>query len=72
MTVTTSGYPVPSIGATGLPAGFSLTDNGNGTATISGTPTASEIGTNTVDLSAVNVAGSATQDLSLSIGQLPR
>ena len=71
MTVTTSGYPVPSIGATGLPAGFSLTDNGNGTATISGTPTASEIGTNTVDLSAVNVAGSATQDLSLSIGQLP-
>ena len=71
MTVSTTGYPTPSIGASGLPTGFTLVDNGNGTATISGTPTASEIGTYTVDLTAVNVAGTATQDLSLSVGQPP-
>jgi len=38
-TVTTSGSPAPSIGWSGtLPQGISLKDNGNGTATISGSP----------------------------------
>ena len=38
-TVTTTGYPAPTITETGaLPAGLTFTDNGNGTATISGTP----------------------------------
>jgi len=38
-TVTTTGSPVPSITEKGkLPKGLTFTDNGNGTATISGTP----------------------------------
>ncbi len=38
-TVTTSGFPDPMISETGtLPAGVTFVDNGNGTATLSGTP----------------------------------
>lgn len=37
--VTTAGHPLPSLGSTGtLPGGVTFTDNGNGTATISGAP----------------------------------
>ena len=40
-TVTTSGTPTPSISKTGtLPSGVTFTDNGNGTATLAGTPAA--------------------------------
>jgi hypothetical protein len=40
-TVTTSGNPTPSIAETAiLPAGITFVDNGNGTATLSGTPSA--------------------------------
>jgi hypothetical protein len=38
-TVETTGYPTADISASGLPAGLTLTDNGDGTAIISGTPT---------------------------------
>ncbi|KAA1421815.1 hypothetical protein F0U44_05975 [Nocardioides humilatus] len=38
--VTTSGTPVPILSATGLPAGVTFTDNGNGTGTIAGTSSA--------------------------------
>ncbi len=65
--VTTTGYPAPSIGESGLPSGFALVDNGNGTATISGTATMSEVGTYTVDLTAVNGTASASQALALTI-----
>ena len=38
-TVTTTGFPVASLSETGaLPAGVTLTDNGDGTATLGGTP----------------------------------
>jgi hypothetical protein len=43
-TITTSGYPAPSLSispAGSLPSGLSFVNNGNGTATISGTPTTS-------------------------------
>jgi hypothetical protein len=40
-TVDTTGAPTPAITESGaLPAGLSLTDNGNGTATLAGTSTA--------------------------------
>jgi len=40
-TVTTTGYPTPALTRTGtLPTGVSFADNGNGTATINGTPAA--------------------------------
>ena len=72
-TVTTSGYPAPSIGATGLPAGLSFVDNGNGTATISVAPGASATGTYTVNLTATNLGGSTGQALTLDItaGEAP-
>jgi subtilase family serine protease len=39
-TVTTAGYPAPALSRTGsLPNGVNFTDNGNGTGTLSGTPT---------------------------------
>ena len=66
-TVTTAGYPAPSIGGSGLPAGITLTDNGNGTATIAGTAATSEVGTYTVDLSAVNGTGPTSQVLTLTV-----
>jgi hypothetical protein len=37
-TVSATGLPTPTLKATGLPAGLSLIDNGNGTATLTGTP----------------------------------
>jgi hypothetical protein len=65
-TVTTSGYPAATIGESGaLPAGLTFTDNGNGTATIAGTPTAS--GTTAVPLTAVNAYGTASQTLSITV-----
>lgn len=43
-TITTAGYPMPALSETGgLPPGVSFTDNGNGTATLSGIPTAGGI-----------------------------
>jgi hypothetical protein len=68
-TVTTTGYPAPSIAASGLPASgdFTFTDNGNGTATISGTPTSADIGNASVGITATNTYGSTTQTLALSV-----
>ncbi len=65
-TVTTSAAPAPSLTETGaLPSGMAFTDNGNGTATISGTPTTS--GTFSVTLQASNADGTATQILTLQV-----
>ena len=68
LSVTTTGYPPPAITATGtLPAGLSLRDNGNGTATIIGTPAAGSAGSYTIGLKAVNFVGTASQNLALSV-----
>jgi hypothetical protein len=65
-TVKTSGYPVPAITKTGtLPRGVAFADKGNGTATISGTPTAS--GTFTLALTAKNSLRTATQTLTIRV-----
>ncbi len=64
--VTTIGFPEPALTASTLPAGLSFTDNGNGTATISGTPQPGSQGKNTVTITASNGIGkSATQTLTL-------
>ena len=56
-TVTTTGYPAPTITETGaLPAGLSFVDNGNGTATISGTA-ALDGHLDPVTISATNASG---------------
>jgi hypothetical protein len=71
-TVTTTGYPVPKISKTGqLPPGIHLADNGDGTATISGTPIKTAMGPYTVTLTAKSRAGTVTQSFTLTITRAP-
>ncbi|MDA8297254.1 MAG: hypothetical protein M0004_11835 [Actinomycetota bacterium] len=65
-TVSASGVPTPVLSESGaLPAGLGFVDNGNGTATISGTPT--NQASSVLTLSATNSAGSATQRLTITV-----
>lgn len=69
ITITTAGFPqVSSITLTSgiLPAGMSLVYNGNGTATLSGTPT-SAVGAVPLQFTATNTAGTATQNFTLTV-----
>ena len=72
LTVSTSGYPVATLGETGgLPTGVTFTDNGNGTATLSGTPTGAP-GPYTLTLTASNgVAPNAQQTYTLDVDAAP-
>ncbi|GAB3399753.1 hypothetical protein GCM10027515_06600 [Schumannella luteola] len=67
-TITTTGYPAAAITRTAgaLPAGLTFTDNGDGTATLAGTPTAS--GSVTLSLTADNGSASpAAQQLAVTV-----
>ena len=68
-TVKAGGYPAPSWGESGLPPGVTFTDNKDGTATLSGTP--STPGTYPVPLMATNAYGSAQQTLTITVSQAP-
>lgn len=72
-TVTTTGYPTASITEAGaLPNGLTFVDNGDGTATLSGTPLAGSGGTYPLSLTAANgVNPDASQTLTVSVGQPP-
>jgi hypothetical protein len=72
-TVTTSGSPTPSVSEYGnLPPGMVFISNGNGTATIAGTPPASASGTFPVTITASNGVGSpATQTLVMTLSIAP-
>jgi hypothetical protein len=67
--VTTTGFPAPSLSEAGiLPAGVTLTDNGDGTATLGGTPAAGTTGTYSFTIRASNGVGSnATQAFTLTV-----
>ncbi len=69
--VTTTGYPVPAISKTGtVPPGMTFVDNGNGTATLAGTPTTG--GAYSLNLTANNgVNPNATQTLNITVTQAP-
>ncbi len=70
LTIKTTGFPAPAISSGTLPAGLSLTDNHNGTATISGTATVS--GSFNVTITASNGIGTnATQPLALTLATPP-
>ncbi|HUY96392.1 MAG TPA: putative Ig domain-containing protein, partial [Verrucomicrobiae bacterium] len=73
VTVTTTGYPTPSLSknAQALPAGISFTDNGNGTATIGGTPAST--GTYSFVITATNTydPSGVTQAFTLTVGSAP-
>jgi hypothetical protein len=65
-TVTTRGFPAPSLTETGpLPAGVTFTDNGDGTATISGIPAAG--GSYPILITATNAFGDASQSLTVKV-----
>ncbi|MGH9018503.1 MAG: Kelch repeat-containing protein, partial [Acidimicrobiales bacterium] len=66
-TVTTTGSPAPALTATGLPRWLVLTDNGNGTATLSATRV--RRGKHKIVLTATNSGGSATQTFVLTVGK---
>ena len=71
-TVTTTGYPAPSLGETGtLPTGVTFVNNGNGTATLAGTPAAATGGVYPITITAVNGTGTTTQSFSLTVDQAP-
>ena len=69
--ITTTGSPTPKITESGtLPAGLTFTDNGNGTALLSGTPTAT--GTVNLTITASNgISPDATQTMTVMVGQAP-
>ncbi len=71
-TVTASGYPPPTLTRSGtLPAGITFVDHGDGTATLSGTPSGPS-GSYSLGFSATNAVGtSAPQSFTLIVGQAP-
>jgi FG-GAP-like repeat/RTX calcium-binding nonapeptide repeat (4 copies)/Putative Ig domain len=68
-TIATSGFPAATLGETGaLPAGLTFTPNGNGTATISGTPQTTAQGTYSLTINATNgISPDAAQTFTLSV-----
>ncbi|HVX13888.1 MAG TPA: DUF4214 domain-containing protein [Pirellulales bacterium] len=69
-TVTTVGSPTPVLSESGvLPSDIKFVDNGNGTATLSGTPSLADFGVYTVTVTAHNGVGNdATQSFTLTVG----
>ena len=72
LAITATGNPPPVLTRTGtLPAGLAFTDNGNGTAAITGTPAACSGGRYRLTITAANPAGTTHQALTLIITQPP-
>ena len=71
--ITTTGTPAPTITESGaLPPGMTFVDNGNGTATIFGTPVASAVGRYVVTITASNGVGTpATRQLLITVAAAP-
>jgi Putative Ig domain len=72
LTVTTTGSAPITLTESGtLPSGVTFKDNGNGTATLAGTPAAGTGGVYPLTLTAKNAVGSTTQALALTVNQPP-
>ncbi|WP_223692683.1 beta strand repeat-containing protein [Leifsonia poae] len=73
VTVTTTGFPAPTltISPAVLPTGLTFTDKGNGTATITGAPAAGTGGSYSFVITAQNVVSTTTQTLTLNVRQSP-
>ena len=69
--VTTGGYPAAALSETGaLPSGVTFVDNGDGTATLSGTAAAGSGGVYPITITATNGIGSdAAQSFTLTVDQ---
>src|SRR5262249_7127878 len=72
-TVTTTGVPTPNLTETGaLPGGVTFVDNGDGTATLAGTPDANTGGSYALTITAASgVVPDATQNFTLVVNQAP-
>jgi hypothetical protein len=72
MTITAKGFTTPTVTESGtLPAGLTFTDNGNGTATIAGTPAAASGGAYTITVTATNQLGTSSDTFTLKVNELP-
>ena len=67
VTITATGYPVPTLLSSALPPGIRFTDNRNGTGTLAGTPEPSATGQHRVVITASNKSGIARQTFDLAI-----
>lgn len=71
-TVSASGNPTPSISTTNtLPSGVTLADNGNGTATLSGTPATGSGGVYNITIKATSTSGTTNQSFTLTVDEAP-
>jgi uncharacterized repeat protein (TIGR01451 family) len=69
---TAYGYPVPTITSSALPGGVNLTDNQNGTASLTGTPGPTAGGVYPITITATNGVGSpVNQAFVLTVDQAP-
>jgi streptogramin lyase len=72
MRVTTSGFDVPAITQGGtLPGGLAFTDNGDGTATLAGTPATGTGGAYAITITASNPLGTSSQTFTLKVNEAP-
>ncbi|ERK70579.1 immunoglobulin I-set domain protein, partial [Leifsonia aquatica ATCC 14665] len=70
--VTTTGFPNAALSASGLPAWLTMTDNGDKTGTLAGTPPAGSAGVHTFTLTASNsYQPDATQSFALTVAESP-
>ena len=68
-TVTTTGSPVIALTESGaLPAGLTFTDNGDGTATLSGTALPGQEGDHDITITATNAVGHVDQPFTIEVG----
>jgi hypothetical protein len=72
-TITTTGVPTPTLSEAGaLPGGLTFSDNGNGTATLAGTPAAGTGGSYPITIKAANgISPSASQNFTLTVESPP-
>jgi hypothetical protein len=72
VTFSATGYPVPTFRVSGpLPAGVHLTDHGDGTAAIIGTPRAGSGGRYPLTVTAASTGGTSSQSFTLTVVQTP-
>lgn len=72
VTFTSTGTPQATLSEAGaLPSGVTFHDNGDGTATLSGTPAAGTGGAYAITVKATNEAGTGTKDFTLRVHQAP-
>lgn len=73
VTVTTTGSPAPALTESGtLPSGVTFTDNGDGTATLAGTPATGTGGPYPLTITAHNgITPDATQSFTLTVDEAP-